>query len=188
MKIVVITNHNAFDLRQYNELKDKVRENCDVWPEIELDAFGDQKKDNMGKAPAISEDDLVLLRSLVPDSTKVFTETAESSIGVLVNNDFHALAGSDVRNWNDYKSSMFSDLRLPVSSFVWSCYVSGACIVYKYCMMLQLFHMGILYTQSRGKAEELSSCIATSRTTYSHRTGKSQKKYDAAEGGKDKKF
>lgn len=44
VKIVAITNHNAFDLQQYNELKDKVRENCDVWPGIELDAFGDQKK------------------------------------------------------------------------------------------------------------------------------------------------
>lgn len=64
----------------------------------------------MGKAPAISEDDLVLLRSLVPDSTKVFTETTENSIGVLVNNAFHALVGSDVRDWNDYESSMFSDL------------------------------------------------------------------------------
>lgn len=178
VKIVAITNHNAFDLQQYNELKDKVRENCDVWPGIELDAFGDQKKKDkpvkfhlivvanpievnrfkkvvdellegfdvnndskhiteiceafkeldilfiphyMGKVPAISEDDLVLLRSLVPDSTKVFTETTESSIGVLVNNDFHALVGSDVRDWNDYESSMFSDLRLPVSSFEQFC-------------------------------------------------------------------
>lgn len=67
------------------------------------------------------EDDLVLLRSLVPDSTKVFTETTESAIGVLVNNDFHALVGSDVRDWNDYESRMFSDLRLPVSSFEQFC-------------------------------------------------------------------
>ena len=181
VKIVAITNHNAFDLQQYNELKDKVRENCDVWPGIELDAFGDQKKKDkpvkfhlivvanpieansfkrvvdellegfdvnndskhiteiceafkeldvlfiphyMGKTPAISEDDLVLLRSLVPDPTKVFTETTESSIGVLVNNDFHALVGSDVRDWNDYESSMFSDLRLPVSSFEQFCNLS----------------------------------------------------------------
>lgn len=57
----------------------------------------------------------------VPDSTKVFTETTESAIGVLVNNDFHALVGSDVRDWNDYESSMFSDLRLPVSSFEQFC-------------------------------------------------------------------
>ena len=75
----------------------------------------------MGKTPAISENDLLLLKSLVPDSTKVFTETTESSIGVLVNNDFHALVGSDVRDWNNYEESMFSDLRLPVSSYEQFC-------------------------------------------------------------------
>lgn len=178
VKIAAITNHNAFDLVQYQEFKEKVHDFCDVWPGIELDAIGDQMKKNMpvkfhlilvanpaeaknfkksvdkllkgfdvnndskhikdiceavktldilfiphfmGKTPAISEDDLDLLRSLVPDSSKVFTETTESSIGVLVNNDFHALVGSDVRDWDDYENSMFSDLRLPVSSFEQFC-------------------------------------------------------------------
>ena len=178
VSIVAITNHNDFDLAQYNVLKDTVHEYCNIWPGIELDAYGDQKKkdqpikfhliivanptesnqfkkaidkllkgfdvDNdskhiteickafkhldvlyiphyMGKTPAIPEDDLALLRSIVPDQTKVFTETTESSIGVLVNNDFHALVGSDVRDWNDYENSMFSDLRLPVSSFEQFC-------------------------------------------------------------------
>lgn len=75
----------------------------------------------MGKTPAITEDDLELLRKLVPDSTRVFTETTESSIGVLVNNDFHAIVGSDVKDWSIYEDSMFSDLRLPVSSFTQFC-------------------------------------------------------------------
>ncbi len=75
----------------------------------------------LGKTPAISNDDLELLKSLVPDSTRVFTETTESSIGVLVNNDYRALVGSDVRDWNLYEESMFSDLRLPVSSFEQFC-------------------------------------------------------------------
>ncbi len=178
VKIVAITNHNAFDLKQYQEFKEKVCDYCDVWPGIELDAFGDQMKKGehikfhliivanptivkefrnsldklldgfdvnndskhiseiceavkdldvlfiphyMGKTPAISDDDLNLLRSLVPDPYKVFTETTESSIGVLVNNDFHALVGSDVRDWDEYEDSMFSDLRLPVSSFEQFC-------------------------------------------------------------------
>ena len=178
VRIVAITNHNAFDLEQYNILKEKVRGFCDVWPGIELDANGDQKKKDtpikfhliivanplvaeqfktvidkmlegfdvnngskhirdickslrgldvlyiphyMGKTPAIPDDDLELLRSLVPDPTKVFTETTESSIGVLVNNDFHALVGSDVRDWSVYEDSMFSNLRLPVSSFEQFC-------------------------------------------------------------------
>ena len=178
VRIVAITNHNAFDLQQYCELREKVQEYCDVWPGIELDAYGDQKKKDkvikfhlivvanptekdrfkeavdellqdfdvdkdskhiteicavfnnldvlyiahyMGKTPAISEDDLELLKSTVSDPTRVFTETTESSIGVLVNNDFHALVGSDVRDWNDYERCMFSDLRLPVSSFEQFC-------------------------------------------------------------------
>ena len=178
VKIVAITNHNAFDIEQYQEFKDKVRDICDVWPGIELDAYGDQRKKDkpikfhliivanpneaekfynvmkrflkdfdvnndskhikdicralkkldvlyiphyMGKTPAIPEEDLTLLKSLVEDQTKVFTETTESSIGVLVNNDFHALVGSDVRDWNYYEDSMFSDLRLPVSSYEQFC-------------------------------------------------------------------
>lgn len=178
IKILAITNHNAFDFEQYQLFRNKVCDFCDVWPGVELDAFGNQKKNDtpvkfhlivianpiiskqfkesidillegfdvntdskhiidicdslkdldvlfiphyLGKTPAIPEDDLKLLRSIVSDSTKVFTETTESSIGVLVNNDFHALVGSDVRDWNNYEECMFSDLRLPVSSFEQFC-------------------------------------------------------------------
>lgn len=178
VKIVAITNHNHFDYEQYKNLKNSVKDYCDVWPGVELDAYGDSMKKNksikfhliivsnpdkaylfdlkvktllggekpdefekhiseicdvfkeldvlyiphyMGKTPAITEDDLELLRSLVPDSSRVFTETTESSIGVLVNNDFHALVGSDVKDWGVYEDSMFSDLRLPVSSFTQFC-------------------------------------------------------------------
>lgn len=178
VKIVAITNHNHFDYKQYETFKNAVKDYCDVWPGIELDAFGDSMKKEkkikfhliivsnpdksklfdstvqsllngtkpdlfekhiieiceafkeldvlyiphyMGKTPAITEDDLELLRSLVPDATRVFTETTESSIGVLVNNDFHALVGSDVKDWNIYEDSMFSDLRLPVSNFTQFC-------------------------------------------------------------------
>lgn len=178
VKIVAITNHNHFDYDQYILYRKAVIDYCDVWPGIEIDAYGDSMKKGknikfhlivvsnpdqakkfdsivqtflngikpdlfekhisdicdafkeldvlyiphyMGKTPAITEDDLELLRKLVPDSTRVFTETTESSIGVLVNNDFHALVGSDVKDWGIYEDSMFSDLRLPVSSFTQFC-------------------------------------------------------------------
>jgi len=178
VKIVAITNHNHFDYDQYILYRKAVNDYCDVWPGIEIDAYGDSMKKGrnikfhliivanpdqakkfdstvqvflngikpdlfekhisdicdafkeldvlyiphyMGKTPAITEDDLELLRKLVPDSTRVFTETTESSIGVLVNNDFHALVGSDVKDWGIYEDSMFSDLRLPVSSFTQFC-------------------------------------------------------------------
>ena len=181
VKIVAITNHNVFDIIQYNELRECVQEYCDVWPGIELDVFGDSMKkeklikfhmiiivnprqaeefaqlasdllDNenvntfekhisiickkfegmdalyiphyMGKTPAITEEDLKLLRELVKDESRVFTETTESSIGVLINYGFHALVGSDVRDWNNYEESSFSELRLPVSSFEQFCMLS----------------------------------------------------------------
>lgn len=37
VKILAITNHNYFDVDQYNQFKEKVKEFCDVWPGIELD-------------------------------------------------------------------------------------------------------------------------------------------------------
>ena len=43
VQIVGITNHNYFDKKQYNELKDTVQDFCEVWPGIELDVkeYGD---------------------------------------------------------------------------------------------------------------------------------------------------
>lgn len=37
VKILAITNHNHFDLEQYEEIKTKVQDTCQIWPGIELD-------------------------------------------------------------------------------------------------------------------------------------------------------
>lgn len=37
VKILAVTNHNHFDLKQYEELRDCARETCSIWPGIELD-------------------------------------------------------------------------------------------------------------------------------------------------------
>lgn len=37
VRIVGITNHNAFDKNQYIELRESVKETCQIWPGIELD-------------------------------------------------------------------------------------------------------------------------------------------------------
>lgn len=73
------------------------------------------------KKPSISDADLLELKEKVEDPSRVFTETTESSIGVLVNYNYHALVGSDVQDWAVYEESTFSDLRLPVSSFEQFC-------------------------------------------------------------------
>lgn len=37
VKIVAITNHNAFDKEQFCEFRDAVSENCQLWPGVEID-------------------------------------------------------------------------------------------------------------------------------------------------------
>lgn len=43
VKIVAITNHNHFDLEQYNTLRDAVKDFCQVWPGVEIDVQGKTK-------------------------------------------------------------------------------------------------------------------------------------------------
>lgn len=43
VKIVAITNHNAFDLEQYNNLKTVVEDICQVWPGVEIDVNGESR-------------------------------------------------------------------------------------------------------------------------------------------------
>jgi hypothetical protein len=44
VKIIAITNHNHFDLKQYEELRNSVVDTCQVWPGIELDIFEGGKR------------------------------------------------------------------------------------------------------------------------------------------------
>lgn len=37
VKILAITNHNHFDLEQYQQINNKVQDTCQIWPGIELD-------------------------------------------------------------------------------------------------------------------------------------------------------
>ncbi|PRX41228.1 hypothetical protein [Salegentibacter salegens] len=44
VKILAITNHNHFDLAQYEEFRDGVADNCIIWPGIELDIWENEKR------------------------------------------------------------------------------------------------------------------------------------------------
>jgi len=44
VKILAITNHNHFDLNQYEEFRDGVSTNCQIWPGIELDILEKGKR------------------------------------------------------------------------------------------------------------------------------------------------
>lgn len=45
--ILAITNHNHFDLIQYEEFRDSVENNCQIWPGIELDVLENGKRSHL---------------------------------------------------------------------------------------------------------------------------------------------
>lgn len=47
VKILAITNHNHFDLKQYEEFRDGVVSHCQIWPGIELDVFENGKRSHL---------------------------------------------------------------------------------------------------------------------------------------------
>lgn len=74
------------------------------------------------KKPAIPEEDLDKLKKLVIDNSRVFNEPSDiRTMGVYTNHCFSMIIGSDVHNWNEYETSNFSELRLPISSFEQFC-------------------------------------------------------------------
>lgn len=44
VRILAITNHNHFDLKQYKEFRDSVVDSCQIWPGIELDILENDKR------------------------------------------------------------------------------------------------------------------------------------------------
>ncbi len=47
VKIIAITNHNHFDVNQYNEFVKVSEDVCDVWPGIELDIVEDERRGHL---------------------------------------------------------------------------------------------------------------------------------------------
>jgi hypothetical protein len=45
--IVAITNHNHFDINQYNEFIDKVDDSCQIWPGVELDIVEEGRRGHL---------------------------------------------------------------------------------------------------------------------------------------------
>jgi predicted ATPase len=44
VKILTITNHNHFDIKQYQDFRDGVSANCQIWPGVELDILENGKR------------------------------------------------------------------------------------------------------------------------------------------------
>lgn len=73
VKIVAITNHNKFDYKQYLQLKESVKDICNVWPGVELDIQG--KSDEDGK---VKRGHLIVIAN--PDNAEIFAKKMEELI------------------------------------------------------------------------------------------------------------
>lgn len=77
VKILAITNHNHFDLKQYEEIKDKVKDVCQIWPGIELDIIEDGRRAHLivivcpSKVEEFSNKIDILLESKTPDNFNI---------------------------------------------------------------------------------------------------------------------
>lgn len=70
------------------------------------------------KKPGISEEEYKDIIHIVGDASRVFCEAQNpKSHGIFANHEMNAMIGSDIKNWNDYENSHFSELRLEVDSF-----------------------------------------------------------------------
>ncbi len=85
VKISAITNHNHFDLKQYQEIKEKVNDVCQIWPGIELDIIEDGRRAhlivivNPNNASSFSDKVNQLLEGKTADNFSISIEDTVSS-------------------------------------------------------------------------------------------------------------
>ena len=47
VRILAITNHNHFDIEQYQQISEKVHDVCQIWPGVELDISEDGRRGHL---------------------------------------------------------------------------------------------------------------------------------------------
>lgn len=67
VKIVAVTNHNAFDFGQYTELKEAVSDICQVWPGVEIDVKGTLEKEKFHLIVVCNSEDALNFDSTVSE-------------------------------------------------------------------------------------------------------------------------
>jgi predicted ATPase len=89
VKILAITNHNHFDLAQYDEINEKVKDTCQIWPGIELDIIENDRRahliviSNPKNSIAFNEKVQKLLRGKTADNFTISLEDTVSSFDQL---------------------------------------------------------------------------------------------------------
>ncbi len=85
VKILAITNHNHFDHIQYQQIREKVKDVCQIWPGIELDIIEDGRRahliviSNPNNVLKFSQKIDELLNRKTPDNFKISLEETVSS-------------------------------------------------------------------------------------------------------------
>lgn len=71
VKIIAITNHNVFDLTQYEEIIKELKGEIQVWPGVELDIVEDEKRGHLIVivSPEKAKDFSLILNGLTKEST-----------------------------------------------------------------------------------------------------------------------
>ena len=47
VRVVAITNHNVFDLAQFQEIRTRIGKDAQVWPGVELDVYDDKTRGHL---------------------------------------------------------------------------------------------------------------------------------------------
>lgn len=81
--IIAITNHNVFDIEQYKEIKEKIGEDTQVWPGIELDVVENGIRGHL--LVIVSPNDFETFSNVVDELTKTSTpDNFTTSIDLLI--------------------------------------------------------------------------------------------------------
>lgn len=170
VKMIAITNHNSFDLEQFNEIQKEARGEIIIFPGIELDVIGlnkerghivlfydDTKVDEFNKQvkellgnqsadsfvieidkfisfankldtgivmahyhkrDALDEKSLQKIKNGLDNNFRFFFEPSSyRTLGIMINNNFRVLMGSDVQDWSDYQKQKFASIKLDIDSY-----------------------------------------------------------------------
>jgi len=170
VKMIAITNHNSFDLEQFNEIQKEAKNEIIIFPGIELDVIGlnkerghivffydnakvdvfdKQVKELLGsrsadsfvveidefisfanklntgiimahyhKRDALDEKSLLKIRDGLDNKFRFFFEPSNyRTLGIMINNNFRVLMGSDIQDWSDYQKQKFASIKLDIDSY-----------------------------------------------------------------------
>lgn len=89
VRIVAITNHNAFDLTQYNEIKESLPQGAQVWPGVEFDIREDGSRGHLllivspSMADQFSEAVVQITQHSTPDNFEATIDEVLASFDIL---------------------------------------------------------------------------------------------------------